>query len=331
MQGQCTSCVEGFTLAQGANGFYCTRSCNFPCSTCSGTSCLTCATGYVLSGSACVFDPATACNPVCETCPAGSYLSGTTCTRCTAAGCSTCASDTCSACFDGFFLSGSACNACPASCKTCSDATTCITCADGYIRDLLSTDSDPNSGALSPTCSACNSNCKTCSINADQCESCADGFRLRDFQCFGRNNVGFKFKFDTDYTEFLKQGKIETLIEKLAAVLGIDKDKIIINSLVSGSTVVDGSASADSNSAAITLANKLYDAVSANKAVLGFTATESSVGAYYDDSKSYDAATFRNIAGIIIGCSIAVGALIIIALIVVCCIRKTKAKPESQS
>lgn len=65
---------------------------------------------------------------------------------------------------------------------------------------------DISTASVSPICNACNSNCKSCSVNADKCESCNDGFRIRERKCFGRNNVGFKFRFNTDYSQFISQG-----------------------------------------------------------------------------------------------------------------------------
>lgn len=75
------------------------------------------------------------------------------------------------------------------------------------------------------------------------------------------------------------------------------------------------------------MATKLYDAIVANPSVLGFTSTENTVGAYYDDAQTYNASSWRNIAGIVIGCSIAVGVIILIVLGIVCICRKMKGSP----
>lgn len=193
---------------------------------------------------------------------------------------------------------------------------------------MVSASTDPSVAAVSPSCTACNSRCLTCAAGSNYCLSCATGYRLRDSQCFGRNNAGFRFRFDKALSDFLSSASSDTITAKIASILGVSQDDIIVSSLASGSTIFTGSVSADSNAQAIALANTLYDTVKANSNVLGLTATDYSVGAYYDDTQVSDSSSFRNIAGIIIGCSIAVGVLIIIILVVVCVIRKMKGSRE---
>lgn len=103
-------------------------------------SAVTCSTGYVATeggGKYCA-----ACPPygICSNgsftgCQSGYFKYGTTCSRCTITGCTTCkpnvASPTCTACAAGYFLENSSCTECNKACKTCSRIDQCTECVNG--------------------------------------------------------------------------------------------------------------------------------------------------------------------------------------------------------
>lgn len=90
---------------------------------------------------------------------------------------------------------------------------------------------------------------------------------------------------------------------------------------------MSGQISADSYSSAVQLSNSLYTALQNNPNALGIPILSTNVGAYYDDTQTYNPATWKGIAGIIIGCSIALGVLIAVIITVLCCIKRAK-KPD---
>ena len=52
--------------------------------------------------------------------------------------------------------------------------------------------------------------------------------------------VGFQFKLNVDYYEFLEESGMMTFVENVADILGVDMDLIVINDVSEGSTDVDG-------------------------------------------------------------------------------------------
>ena len=114
--------------------------CVSPCATCTGqTSCITCASGFFLSGTSC----------------------GTTCTTGT------------------FIMNNSTntCDPCNSICLTCSITTTnCLSCSSPnvfYNGSCLS--ACPSGGTLAPlngVCTPCDSTCLTCSLTVTNCTTC---------------------------------------------------------------------------------------------------------------------------------------------------------------
>jgi hypothetical protein len=141
--------------------------------------CVSCYTGYYLSGSnVCVQCPFTGCAPAntsvvtnvctCTACLSGYRLNGVACQVCTTANCDLCAAAaaTCTQCKTGFYLSGAVCAATTLTgCKVASAVATCITCNDGYY---LGSDA---------TCYLCETNCNKCT-GKYVCTSCAVGYYL---------------------------------------------------------------------------------------------------------------------------------------------------------
>ena len=115
---------------------------------------------------------------------------------------------------------------------------------------------------------------------------------------------------------------LQQVLINTANILNIDKNNITINSIVDGSTIVNGQISTDNYNTAVSLANSLYTAIQNNPNVLGIPILSTSIGAYYDDTQTYNPAGWQGIAGIIIGCSIALGVLIVIIIVILCCIKK---------
>ncbi|KAM3127649.1 hypothetical protein pb186bvf_020246 [Paramecium bursaria] len=116
----CTTCVSGYQIQQNATCLSCTATNILNCvsSSCDGSTCLSCGTGYSLVSNACVL------------CPSN---------------CSTCTSITaCSTCVTGYINNSSnQCQVCPANCLSCSflgsstTQTTCTKCADTYYVQIL--------------------------------------------------------------------------------------------------------------------------------------------------------------------------------------------------
>ena len=97
-----------------------------------------------------------------------------------------------------------------------------------------------------------------------------------------------------------------------------------------GSTVVQGSISAESRATAEQLANSLYDSVKANRNLLGYPVTYMSVGAYFDDTKVYDASIYRDVPTAIIGCAIALAVMLLGALLLACLLIKSDPKADAR-
>lgn len=100
--------------------------------------------------------------------------------------------------------------------------------------------------AATSSCIACDSNCLTCWLYPTFCSSCHEGYRLKSTRCHGKHTVSFKFEIDKDLTDFLTSGDQQTFIDGLASLLEIDSDDIVIDAIKEGSSVVEGSVSANS-------------------------------------------------------------------------------------
>ena len=122
--------------------------------------------------------------------------------------------------------------------------------------------------------------------------------------------VGFQFKLNVDYYEFLEESGMMTFVENVAEILGVDMDLIIINDVSEGSTDVDGVISVTDEDEA----NSNVDSLQNNLDGLGYDVLESSINVYYDD-EVYNPATEEELPlGIIIGCS--VGGAVLIGIII---------------
>ena len=122
--------------------------------------------------------------------------------------------------------------------------------------------------------------------------------------------VGFQFKLNVDYYEFLEKSGMMTFVENVAEILGVDMDLIIINDVSEGSTDVDGVISVTDEDEA----NSNVDTLENNLDGLGYDVLSSSINVYYDD-EVYNPATEEELPlGIIIGCS--VGGAVLIGIII---------------
>lgn len=200
----CTSCFAGYSLSVNKT---CVIGCPQNCQYCSSsTVCTACNSGYTqfIQGSNTVCVP---CIQTCRTCAQGQpatclscgtgfYLSGTICVPC-ATNCNQCTAAGCINCVSGFFLNsvGTCSVNCVLPCATCSSVNPnkCITCIAGYTINTLSstcTQQPTCQGACSACpfgytinlgkCQQCTGNqCQSCKpSNLAVCTSCTPGFFL---------------------------------------------------------------------------------------------------------------------------------------------------------
>ena len=188
-----------------------------------------------------MFDEEEVCDDagVCEFCPIGFFLNGLdACEQCSTAECTTCPLNTCTMCRKGFYLDGAACAPCSAECKTCYDGETCETCADGYFKEPESFTDGVADAIFSDSCAACDPNCKTCFFEAFRCQSCEEGYRLKNNRCEGKYAANIKMKFNIDFSYFKENRMSEELIVLMANFLQLDIDRVNILSMTEGSVDV---------------------------------------------------------------------------------------------
>lgn len=175
----------------------CSQSC-YGCSV-TPTNCITCAAGFVRSGSICqrgcqnaqFFDTN---QQICVNCPSG-------CATCSAA-------NFCTSCVNAAIIPrGGVCSNCPYPCNTCDGTGACTTCLSGFYffqgrcQDSCPTGANPRNGvcvctsgivsngncvascqsgftAINGRCVACSSNCAQCSGSTTACTSCLSGFQI---------------------------------------------------------------------------------------------------------------------------------------------------------
>lgn len=141
----CFSCIQGLILNQN---FQCQYRCMTPCATCANNnpfSCLSCVQGYSLVNGACQVDNSCSLDGTCMTCPAGFSFSANNdvlkinqvCTSCTASSnCARCMSSqpaVCTSCAFGMYLNGTICSSCASGCASCISLTMCTKCAMGFV------------------------------------------------------------------------------------------------------------------------------------------------------------------------------------------------------
>ncbi len=207
----CTSCNSGFYLSNST----CIQGCSLNCFSCTNpTTCTQCLSGYTLF----IQNNQTICAPcttscrtcalgqpgACLSCGTGFFLSGTTCIQC-ASNCNSCTATGCISCISGFFLTSSqSCSPnCMLPCATCSAVTPtkCTSCIAGYTYNDQANSCTPTTSCSGP-CQVCplgyslsfgncvlctGSQCQSCNPNSPgQCISCLPGFFLNpsNGQCF---------------------------------------------------------------------------------------------------------------------------------------------------
>ncbi len=199
----CLSCNSGFYLSNSV----CVQGCPLNCFSCSGpNTCTQCLSGYTLfnqnNQTICV-PCTTSCRTCaqgqpgsCMSCGTGFFLSGTTCVQCSA-NCNSCTATGCISCIGGFFLTSTqSCSPnCALPCSTCSAVTPtkCTACIAGYAFNNQANTCTPVPTCTGPCqvcplgytlsfgkCVQCTaSQCQTCNPNSpSQCFSCLPGFFL---------------------------------------------------------------------------------------------------------------------------------------------------------
>eukprot|EP01022_Parablepharisma_sp_SALTPOND_P019463 TRINITY_DN331_c0_g1_i1.p1 TRINITY_DN331_c0_g1~~TRINITY_DN331_c0_g1_i1.p1 ORF type:complete len:820 (-),score=27.01 TRINITY_DN331_c0_g1_i1:1300-3759(-) len=176
----CTLCKVGYYLDISTKTCKkCTLSNCLACT--SASTCVACATGYVLSSNnnciPCLVTHCSVCsfNTTCDTCMPGFFWNETImeCTTC-AANCAGCVSYTnCTICNEYYYVNSEReCSKCPNGCL-CVDQDRCKGCSDGYFL------------TSNFTCESCSQACKTCSgAGEDKCTSCHEGQELKlDGKC----------------------------------------------------------------------------------------------------------------------------------------------------
>lgn len=176
----CSVCKSGYYLPAGGK---CTAA-NTNCATYSLTdgSCLTCSSGWVLSGTNCItyasIDPncQTFSGLTCSVCKSRYYLpTGGKCTQASAS-CLTfdSVSGNCLTCYSGSAVSGTTCvtlASIDANCNTWS-GTTCTACKTGYYLS-----------SVTGKCTAGNSNCATYNLANGYCLTCVSRYGISGNNC----------------------------------------------------------------------------------------------------------------------------------------------------
>ena len=150
--------------------------CSSPCMTCvtSATYCLSCNSGYYLSGSICL--SCSAAIPSCTTC-----TNSTFCTLCSGGGNGT----TCTSCTANQYLNAAntciTCSSVIANCQSCTSSTQCTLCKTSFTLYSGTNCSCASNQYLSnSTCNACSSAVSYCAActSANNCTSCTATFTL---------------------------------------------------------------------------------------------------------------------------------------------------------
>jgi hypothetical protein len=149
----------------------------------------------------------------------------------------------CSICQDGYYLDSTGiCPSCPSSCVTCVGSNLCTACQIGYT---LPTDQSQGS------CLQCQSPCASCSGVAKYCTSCITGFTKSGWKCQNNTRIAFTITLGGDVAAVLNN--IDAIIAALLPMMGQNAtniEVITIQSIKSGSAVIDASASPPSLAAA---------------------------------------------------------------------------------
>ncbi|KAL4508567.1 hypothetical protein ABPG72_003871 [Tetrahymena utriculariae] len=168
------------------------QQCQSNCDQCSSqTICSVCSSGFYLK-----ID-----NTCVSQCPT-TFVKDSTNTKCVCRPNSTLQNDICNCIPSGFVDLNDVCQPCPSQCDKCSSQTVCLTCISGYYLTINATCSSPcpssfiqdssktkcvcpiSSNLINDICIPCDSNCLTCTpANNKQCNSCFDGYILKDSTC----------------------------------------------------------------------------------------------------------------------------------------------------
>ena len=101
---------------------------------------------------------------------------------------------------------------------------------------------------------------------------------MKGTDCIGRYTTKFEVTIDALIDEFLANGDVQTFLERVVALVGVDLTQAVLTSVVSGSVVVLGDISADSQAQADQNSQTLSD----NTNNLGVTVTSSSFQTAFD-------------------------------------------------
>ena len=237
----CMTCLTGFYLTADLT---CAPNCVAPCETCSETdptSCLSCAVGYTFNTAAvqnCQEDLSCNSTVSCTVCPFGFVLISQQCFACNSncARCETTDPNLCTSCLVGQFLdttdTTAVCANCPSGCDECLSSTVCLSCADGFTSITDASEDSP------VQCRACRSPCLTCAGTQRRCVTCVPGYTLTNGKCLSNFNYGFNVTFSVNPADFYLV--YDTVLEQLGAAVGDDYGAVGIDSILQGSTIVNG-------------------------------------------------------------------------------------------
>lgn len=88
------------------------------------------------------------------------------------------------------------------------------------------------------------------------------------------NNMGYSFTFNTDLDSFLDVSSSENVMNVIAQTLNVTKNRIIVTSLDTGSTIMAGGVMAGSSAEVAILSALMNAALVGNSRLFGFTITD---------------------------------------------------------
>ncbi len=146
---------------------------------------------------------------------------------------------------------------------------------------------------------------------ATYCLTCASGFTKKGWKCQNNSYTGFKFTLADTPENVL--ANIDNIVTALLTILNVSTsnvDVITFNSITSGSTIVDGSATTDSTSTSTAaLSSSLSPSGSTIAGMSVTTASVTSVGTEEEQKKS----NVGLIVGLVIGFVVLVAVVVIVA------------------
>lgn len=324
----CTTCATGYVLSPEQNK--CTLRCSESCATCEDnlpSKCLSCWGDAVFNANSSRCDSSLACNATssCTVCPSNHVLNDKKqCLKCnvTTLNCNACTYDdltTCARCVNGFYLLNKLCVKCDLPCLTCGGKGACLTCTGGNY--LVA-----GQGSLSGLCRKCDTSCLTCDKTPNQCTSCTNTSRLVGFNCISQNNVTVETKLDLTMAEFVNfvedfRSWLATESNKaIGSSANFNKNMVNLLNVTEGSVNINSALSVGNASLVETIANAITQALSNGAKIgSGIPISGKAVANVIQGSGSTKTTTEESSSklGLILGLSIPLGLLFIVAVIVI--------------